>query len=131
MRIVQITHAGGTDLLRDPHVVGQFVRGVHCNEHGVGLRQEGCSQEAELVIPLDHIESIVLMGGDVTKAKPQLTVEVYKSVTKVRKKERWGVRIKAANHLTLFSSEKYVNHEGARNAADLVADGKFTVIDES
>jgi uncharacterized protein YegP (UPF0339 family) len=50
-------------------------------------------------------------------------------VTAVRKREHWGVRIKAANHLVLFTSEKYVNHEGARNAADLIANGKFTVVD--
>lgn len=65
-----------------------------------------------------------------TNPKPQLTVQVYKKVTALRKRERWGVRIKASNSLTLFASEKYVNHEGARNAADLVANGKFTVVDE-
>lgn len=63
------------------------------------------------------------------KTKPALTIEVYKSETRVLKKQRWGVRIKAANNLILFSSEKYVNHEGARNAADLIATGKFTVLD--
>jgi uncharacterized protein YegP (UPF0339 family) len=65
-----------------------------------------------------------------TEPKPRLTIQVYKKVTAVRKREHWGVRIKASNSLTLFSSEKYVNHEGARNAADLVANGKFTVVDE-
>lgn len=65
-----------------------------------------------------------------TAPKPQLTIQVYKKVTAFRKRERWGVRIKAGNSLTLFASEKYVNHEGARNAADLVANGKFTVVDE-
>lgn len=65
-----------------------------------------------------------------TKPKPALTIEVYRKVTAIRKRERWGVRIKAGNNLTLFASEKYVNHEGARNAADLVADGKFTVVDD-
>jgi uncharacterized protein YegP (UPF0339 family) len=65
-----------------------------------------------------------------TEAKPRLTIQVYKKVTAVRKREHWGVRIKAGNNLTLFSSEKYVNHEGARNAADLVANGKFIVVDE-
>ncbi len=64
------------------------------------------------------------------KVKPAITIQVYRKVTKVRKRERWGVRIKASNNLTLFWSEKYVNHEGARNAADLVANGKFTVVDE-
>lgn len=131
MRIVRITHGGEVDYVRDPHIVGTFVRGVHCNEHGIGVRQEGCSQEAELAIPLTKIEHVVLMGqGDqVVKIKPELTVEVYKKVTAVRKREHWGVRVKAANNLTLFTSEKYVNHEGARNAADLIATGKFTVID--
>jgi uncharacterized protein YegP (UPF0339 family) len=66
----------------------------------------------------------------VTTPKPQLTVQVYRKVTAIRKREHWGVRIKAGNNLKLFSSEKYVNHEGARNAADLIANGKFTVIDE-
>lgn len=65
-----------------------------------------------------------------TTPKPRLTVQVYKKLTAIRKREHWGVRIKAGNNLTLFSSEKYVNHEGARNAADLVANGKFTVVDE-
>lgn len=60
----------------------------------------------------------------------KLTIEVYRKETKVRKKEKWGVRIKAGNHLTLFASEKYVNHEGARNAADLIADcDDFTIVD--
>src|SRR5262245_4268909 len=70
-------------------------------------------------------------GGTVPpKAKPNLTIEVYKKKTRVRKKETWGVRIKAGNHLTLFASEKYVNHSHALNAANLVADGEFTVVDE-
>ena len=65
-----------------------------------------------------------------TKTKPALTIEVYRSITKVRKREHWGVRIKAGNHQTLFTSEKYVNHEGALNAAHLIADGKFSIVDD-
>jgi uncharacterized protein YegP (UPF0339 family) len=64
------------------------------------------------------------------KAKPQLTIEVFRRVTPIRKKEHWGVRIKASNHLTLFVSEKYVNHAHALNAAEIIASGRFTVLDE-
>ena len=129
MKVVQVTYAGGkVDCLRDPKIIGLFLRGVHCNEHGIGVRQEGCSQEAEMAILLSHIEWAEEVT-DMTKAKPLMSIEIYKKVTKVRRKEKWGVRIKAGNNFTVFSSEKYVNHAGARNAADLIASGRFTVID--
>lgn len=65
-----------------------------------------------------------------TKVKPELTIVVYRKETPIRKRERWGVRIKAPNNLTLFVSEKYVNHQDALNAANLIADGKITVVNE-
>lgn len=64
------------------------------------------------------------------KSKPELTIEVFRKLTLIRKTEHWGVRIKAANRLTLFVSEKYVNHAHALNAAELIASGRFTIVDE-
>lgn len=63
--------------------------------------------------------------------KPALTIVVYRKQTRVRRAERWGIRIMAANHEPLFSSEKYHNHVDARHAADLLANGKLTVLDEA
>ena len=54
-------------------------------------------------------KTFTIEGDPMPPAKPKLTIEVYKKVTSIRKKERWGVRIKASNNLTLFASEKYVN----------------------
>lgn len=65
------------------------------------------------------------------KVKPKIQAVVYRRLTPVRKREKWGVRVVAANHLTLFASEKYVNHEDARRAADLLRDGSITVVDET
>ena len=37
--------------------VGNFLRGIECNEHGIGLRH-GCHDEVELVVRLDRIETM-------------------------------------------------------------------------
>ena len=57
MRIVALTWAGHEALMRDPKRIGNFLRGVECNEHGIGLRH-GCHDEVELVVRLDWIETM-------------------------------------------------------------------------
>jgi hypothetical protein len=62
MKIVRVmygTSGWGTHdvLVRDPVVQHGFLCGVRCNEHGVGMRDEGCSEDAELRILWDSIES--------------------------------------------------------------------------
>ncbi len=60
MIIVQVAWAGRHDAfhtayIRDPIRRGTFVCGVHCNEVGVGVRTEGCTEDAELRIRRDAI----------------------------------------------------------------------------
>lgn len=53
MVIVKVTWGTDTGVplttyMRDPVAVGQFVCGVQCNEYGVGLRQDGCTEAQEI-----------------------------------------------------------------------------------
>lgn len=43
--------------LRDPVRRGNFVCGVMCNEYGVAVRTEGCTEDAEMRIRADRIVS--------------------------------------------------------------------------
>lgn len=55
MNIVKIETFESVVYLRDPVERGSFLCGIECNEHGIALRQEGCSESAEMRIHLDHI----------------------------------------------------------------------------
>ena len=41
--------------IRDPVRRGNFVCGIECNEFGIGMRGEGCTEDAELRIERDRI----------------------------------------------------------------------------
>jgi hypothetical protein len=58
VNIVRVGWAGKTVLLRDPVERGEFVCGIECNDHGIGVRHEGCSEAAELRIEKSRITSI-------------------------------------------------------------------------
>lgn len=60
--------------------------------------------------------------------KPEIEARVYRNKTMLSR-ERFGVRIVAANGEIIFQSEKYHNHEDALHAADLLATGKIKVVD--
>ncbi len=58
----RVQHAGGgTALLeayiRDPERRGAFVAGVHCSDTGISVRTEGCTEDAQLLILRDSIET--------------------------------------------------------------------------
>lgn len=58
LKLVRITWTGGhTAILRDPRESGAFLRGIECNDRGIGVR-EGCVEDPELMIRLDRIESL-------------------------------------------------------------------------
>jgi hypothetical protein len=58
VNIVRVVWAGHDTLLRDPVRRGSFICGIECNEHGIGVRHEGCSETAELRIEKSRITSI-------------------------------------------------------------------------
>jgi hypothetical protein len=64
MKIVRVAWAGNTALLRDPVERGEFFCGIECNEHGVAVSREGCTEGAELRIRSDHIQSVEEVTDD-------------------------------------------------------------------
>ena len=58
MLIVNVTLSNGvTVMVRDPvRIRKRWISGVRCNEFGVGMRTEGCAEDAEMLI---HVPSIV------------------------------------------------------------------------
>ncbi len=58
MIIVHVTWCGDhAAYIRDPVRRGKFVCGIECNEFGIGMRHEGCTEDAELRIERDRITS--------------------------------------------------------------------------
>lgn len=59
MDIVRVAWRVGDEmrvtLLRDPETRGEFLCGIECNEHGIAVRTEGCTDDAELMIHSDRV----------------------------------------------------------------------------
>lgn len=69
MNVVRIVYElpdrAGTTYMRDPEKVGRFWTGVECNPWGVGVRDEGCSQEQVLWLREDRITEMQDLGEGV------------------------------------------------------------------
>lgn len=78
MDIVRVVWTVGDEervtLLRDPVYRGEFFCGIECNEHGIGIRNEGCSEDAELMILATRIVSTLILRRP-DELKPEQVAE--------------------------------------------------------